>query len=284
MNELQKKELDILKAFIAICKKNNLQYYAYGGTLIGAVRHKGFIPWDDDIDVLMPRKDYDRFIEIANQELPENMVIRTCDSFPTYNFLFSKIHDLNTTYIGKFESEFVDRISGVFIDVFPLDGIPKNPQKRKKHLKRCIYYLTMNDLIRPHHKRNNSFRQKIIFVLRKLLQTLFKFNFFSKKIEKLVKTVSYENSLEVMDVSSLSSGCYKYIFKREWFDESIELEFENILINAPSKYDLFLKQMYGDYMIIPPIDQRDRHGVILADIDKPFSYYQNKIRNGEKIY
>ena len=125
---LKKKELEILKNFISCCEKMNLTYYIAFGTLLGAIRHKGFIPWDDDVDVCMPREDYDRFIREGGKYLPENYFIQTMESDPKYALNFAKLRDSNTTLFEKHVID-VDINHGVFIDIFPLDGYIKGQNR-----------------------------------------------------------------------------------------------------------------------------------------------------------
>jgi len=119
-------ELDIFKAFLKVCKENDLRYFLAGGTLLGAVRHKGFIPWDDDMDVLMPRKDYDRFLEIGQSLLPPEYFLQTRQTDREYPCNFAKIRDSRTTFVEK---SLKDRVinHGVYIDIFPLDYFPQSP-------------------------------------------------------------------------------------------------------------------------------------------------------------
>lgn len=125
IEKLKDIELDILKCFISICEKNNLRYFLIGGTLLGSVRHKGFIPWDDDIDVGMPRKDYELFIERARHHLPDYYFVQTFSTDPSYPNNFMKIRDSRTTFLET-AVKHLRMNHGVFIDVFLLDEYPSN--------------------------------------------------------------------------------------------------------------------------------------------------------------
>lgn len=133
MNELQQKERDLLKIFIDFCDKNKLTYFLVGGTLLGAIRHKGFIPWDDDIDVAMPREDYDKFIVLASKHFTKDkdVFFQNYRTDKYYPYVFSKLRDSNTTFIEKIYKH-VDMNHGVYIDIFPIDGISKNSNEKKK--------------------------------------------------------------------------------------------------------------------------------------------------------
>ena len=142
MNSVQVKILSIFESVDSICKKNNIRYYAIGGTCLGAVRHNGFIPWDDDLDIAMPREDYDKFIQIAEHELPSNLRLFGVDNIEHYECLFIKVHDINTTLIHRDYKDYVERYAGVYIDIMPLDGIAENKLLRK------VNFMQMNILMK----------------------------------------------------------------------------------------------------------------------------------------
>ena len=131
LQKMQEVEIDLFKAFIEVCQKLQLKYYLLGGTLLGAVRHKGFIPWDDDIDVGMPRKDYEIFIQKAQDLLPEHYFVQTLYSEPTIPYNFCKIRNSNTTFV-EYSIKKLNINHGVYIDVFPLDGYPNDKKEQKK--------------------------------------------------------------------------------------------------------------------------------------------------------
>ena len=125
ISEIQKIDLELLKQFLKICDKHNLKYYIIGGTLLGAIRHKNFIPWDDDIDVAMPRKDFDIFLKVANNELKDNYKLSTYFNNKEHRYYLPKLVDLNTTIMEK-RYEKINKETHVFIDIFPIDGTPNN--------------------------------------------------------------------------------------------------------------------------------------------------------------
>ena len=161
---IQDKILSILKEFINICEENNLTYYALGGTLLGAVRHQGFIPWDDDIDIGMPREDYEKFKKIASNVLPENYKFLNEDIL-NYKKAFSVIRDDSTKIIMNYSKE--ELVESLWIDIFPLDGMPSNVLKKKIHSLRYLYARMMvqlsqfNSLVNQ-KKENRPFIEKII--------------------------------------------------------------------------------------------------------------------------
>ena len=131
LRKLQLNELQIMDCFTEICRKNGLQYFLLGGTFLGAVRHKGFIPWDDDIDVGMPREDYERFYELVDEALPENYVYRNFKKGNETTIYFSRIED--TSFIIEDNSANIKRTRYAWIDIFPLDGMPDNKLIRNIH-------------------------------------------------------------------------------------------------------------------------------------------------------
>ena len=139
LQKMQEVELDLFKAFIEVCEKLQLKYYLLGGTLLGAVRHKGFIPWDDDIDVGMPRKDYEIFIQKAQDLLPEHYFVQNCYTDGKLPMAFCKIRNSNTTFIETSVKDF--KINhGIFIDIFPLDYYPQDKKKKKQFYKKKLWW------------------------------------------------------------------------------------------------------------------------------------------------
>ncbi len=136
MNDLQKVLLDILINYAKICEEHHLSYFLFGGTCLGAVRHKGFIPWDDDIDVSMPRDDFEEFIKIAKSELPGHLRILDGYSSKHYGIIPAKLHDCRTTWIETECSRFTDRYCGISIDIMPLDGAPEGEKERRRFHKK----------------------------------------------------------------------------------------------------------------------------------------------------
>ena len=138
MNDLQKRLLVILKEFARVCGKHNLRYFLNGGTCLGAIRHKGFIPWDDDVDVMMPREDYEKFLTLQYEYEGTPYFIQSWKSDPRYTYGFAKLRDSSTTFIEDFYRN--HRINhGVWIDIFPLDGMAKKPIPREKCAKRVKF-------------------------------------------------------------------------------------------------------------------------------------------------
>lgn len=261
MDEIHEIDLKICKEFINICKNNNLRYYIIGGTFLGAVRHKGFIPWDDDMDIAMPRKDFEKFIKIANNELPKNLKLITFENDPKYRYYLPRIVDLNTEIVEKRYSKLNEK-SHLFIDIFPIDGTPNNGLKRKIHYLRVLfnrmlvswYYI---DTIDPSRKRSKM--EKILIGLGKILPTkkIIKPKKVLKKIDNLLK----KNSMEDSKFSGTIMGAYRVreIVPTIYFGSPTSYKFEDIELTGPEMYDEYLTHMYGDYMKPPENKYTNAH-------------------------
>ncbi|MBR2189224.1 MAG: LicD family protein [Eubacterium sp.] len=255
LREFQIAELDILKRIDEICAKQNLRYWIMYGTLLGAIRHKGFIPWDDDIDVAMPRADYERFIQYV-RENPEEMrplEIEAYDKTVGYPFYIARL--CNQNYLLTFEERAYT--SGLFVDLYPFDGMGnakqywhhKHPEllKIRKHLTLSSW----NSLFYGRgigHKIGN-FPNAVYSRLRGNV-------YFLKQLDRIEQQFTWEESRYV-SVPAWDPDVW--FFEKEWFDELIRVPFEDIEVNIPARYDEILKERYGDYMQLPPEDQRKPH-------------------------
>ena len=258
---IQDKILSILKEFINICEENNLTYYALGGTLLGAVRHQGFIPWDDDIDIGMPREDYEKFKKIASNVLPENYKFLSEDTL-NYKKAFSVIRDDSTKIIMNYSKE--ELVESLWIDIFPLDGMPSNVLKKKIHSLRYLNARMMvqlsqfNSLVNQ-KKENRPFIEKIIIAFANAvnIEKIISFTWAQKKYLQTIKKYSFKE-----DFAGNYTGAYKLrvIVPSDYFGEPVSLEFEGIDLSCPSEYKEYLVAIYGEnYMQLPPEDKRNQH-------------------------
>ena len=258
---IQDKILSILKEFNSICEENNLTYYALGGTLLGAVRHKGFIPWDDDIDIGMPREDYEKFKKIASNVLPENYKFLSEDTL-NYKKAFSVIRDDSTKIIMNYSKE--ELVESLWIDIFPLDGMPSNALKKKIHSLRYLYARMMvqlsqfNSLVNQ-KKENRPFIEKIIIAFANAvnIEKIISFTWAQKKYLQTIKKYSFDEAY-----AGNFTGAYKLreIVPSDYFGEPVLLQFEDLKLCCPCKYKEYLTAIYGaDYMQLPPEDKRTLH-------------------------
>ena len=251
--EIKKKLINILDEFILLCKKNNLKYSLLGGSLLGAIRHQGIIPWDDDIDVGMPRSDYNKFINIANKSLKKKYKITSIYNDDSFCYPFTKLYDTETTLI-----EFKDYpyINGIYIDIFPLDGIPKDLNIRRKIIPSIQ---KRRDAAGFLAKAEFSINYKLKHFPAFLLYHLLYKNSHSalKECEELAQ--KYEINKEHDIINHYGAWGEKEISDYSWFFPLKEYIFEGRKVWGPNNYDAYLKKMYGDYMTPPPMDKRKSH-------------------------
>lgn len=256
LRKLQLCELDILDEFVRICEKFNLQYYLAGGTLLGAVRNGGFIPWDDDIDVEMPRKDYELFAEYCKTELDNNFFFQNADTDDGYFLTYAKLRKNNTFYYEKRFSESSFH-KGVFIDIFPLDYAP-NPG--------IVCKLVFNLMAVGNKCGQEDSGEKILpykKISGKICYSLFRFFTPSGRAALRNILVNFSFLLSRKKYIASFSGAYGYskeLFRSEWYSCSMTISFENRNCLIPIKYSCVLKTLYGEnYMEIPPEKEQRIH-------------------------
>lgn len=260
LKHLQNLELMVLKDFIKICDENNLKYFIYGGSLLGAVRHKGFIPWDDDIDVIMFREDYERFKKIFLSKPNEKYELLSHELYDDYFFLFAKIMLKGT----KFEEWWVNQVSfsvGINIDIFVLDDVSDNDINcfiETKYCRTLDRILTLSSIKLEDYPFIVQTFSNILHSVLKLLK-IKPIKIINKCLKILTK---HKNTKRVCDMSALH---HPQIYQRKDFENGIKIDFEDIKVNAPINSHNILEQIYGDYMQLPP--EEDRYNHITQDLD-----------------
>ena len=251
-SEIQDYLYDLLKVFHQICEDNGLKYYLFGGTLLGAVRHGDFIPWDDDIDVCMPRPDYMKLVEIASKN------DWGCYSFVQYTQPFGKFID---TRIGFNERIVRDeyREESLFIDVFPVDGVPlKNVTRRFDYIDREIKMLELAIIDPEKYDSSRSLRKRLIALLLRL-HVVRDWRKHRDRIEEAAISAPYDDAEYVS--CSVWGWREKDISRKEDFEEGVLLPFRDCKFWCQSNYEESLSLKYGDYMQLPPVEQRQaEHG------------------------
>ena len=259
LRQLQLCELEILDEFVRICEKHNLQYYLVGGTLLGAVRHQGFIPWDDDIDVAMPREDYDRFAKISVKELAPQYFYQCPETDPYYFLTYAKIRKNGTeVYEERFKNAKFHK--GVFIDIFPLDFCPA-PGIVCHFLFNVLAVMNYRGQVDSGetYKPYKELSGKIGYAMLKLFSPkgVIKLR---KRLLNLSKRLSQR---EYLACYAGAYGYYKEVFPYEWGIETVDMSFEHTVYQAPKQAVQILSQMYGDDFRIPIMPQ---NGTVHIDL------------------
>ena len=260
LRKLQLTELEILTELDRLCRKHNLRYYIVGGTLIGAVRHGGFIPWDDDIDVSMPRKDFKKLLKISKTELSQGYFLQTHKTERKCPFHYMKLRK-NGTFFD--EEKFSHKLfhKGIFMDIFPLDFIPEN-----KLLQKLIFgsFGLFSGLIASKDKTDEYLfkdRSAVLTLPLKVLRFILPL-WLMQGLRSLVAKIS--NLLSNKKLLASLSGFHGYpkeISPQEWWAQGCEVEFEGKKVMAPSDYQTLLTHMFGNYMELPPEEERITHNV-----------------------
>lgn len=250
-NGLKIIELDILKYIKRCCEENNLQYYLAYGTLLGAVRHQGFIPWDDDIDIWMPRKDYNKFLELEFHNKNAKYKVLSCKNDVQYYYEIAKVVALNTHLEEKGLLPIKDY--GVYVDVFPLDGLPKY-YKAILFLFKCMGIMKMAAVNIQPAKNLKHKNRAWLFRFIGIVSTLLGARKYAWIVDKLAQKTAPEKSVQL---GCLVSGeGKKDIYDGEIFSSVVKLKFEDEYFDAPGGYCQCLSQLYGDYMTLPPENER----------------------------
>ena len=258
VNDLKRIELEILEHIDAFCKLHNISYFLDSGTLLGSVRHEGFIPWDDDIDILMPRDDYEKFKKIFAKDNSHYKLL-TYDTRDDYYYLFGKVVDTNTELIEDIGR---DRITdfGVYVDIFPIDGLPDN-RIAKWFLRKKLWLLrAMWDDSLLNKPRKNGLLRKIRYSVSRFIG----WRKLCKMIDNSVKKWNYKNVKYCGNIIAASKIDRQV--RSEAFSSKVLLPFEGKQFYAPVGYKEYLTELYGDYMKLPPKEKQVSNHVFKAYI------------------
>lgn len=250
LDKLHLTQLEIFDEFVSICKKHNLEYFLIGGTLLGAVRHKGFIPWDDDIDVAMPQKDYLEFLKISSNEINNQFFVDSIETNNNYFLWFAKVKKKNTIFSEKSIEHLNNIDKAIFIDIFPYINISDFNNISFKI--RVLLFKIISNIIMSKKHIYNSFKRKILNFITFLIPT----SFFVKLETKLLFMDKNNNSNYI---GSLYSTYGTEVFNRKDFFPLKKIKFENRSVYGLNNNDQYLKTMYGDYMKLPPVEKRVTH-------------------------
>lgn len=277
MNEIQTVQLDLLRRFIDVCNDHHLRYYLFGGSCLGAIRHQGFIPWDDDLDVAMPRPDFEKLLALKH-EFKDQYFLQSVYTDKRYSYPYAKLRNSDTCFK---ETVFAttNMNHGIWIDIFPLDGMTrKTGATSVKSLKpywlwfRWYFSYLANLLHKPRLDRR-FFTDILIDIVAILFFPFGIANWNAKSIDRSVKRIPYQEA-------SLVGPYLTMYFNKEAmppsvFGDGVDAMFENMKVKVPANYDTYLKNIYHDYMKLPPTSKQvGHHYHVGVSATKSYKYFK----------
>ncbi len=265
INELQAVILKIGKEIHSICEEHHIDYFMLGGTFIGAVRHKGFIPWDDDMDIGMTYENYQKFISIIKHYNHPWLIFDIPGISKGYSKLFIKAYDKNTTFLEWDKNK---EAKGVFVDIFPVVYCGDTFEQGKKEWKRYQFYRALMDRKNYTLHSEFSFKDKCLKMISLCLPKSYIFNQVQKQYRKLAKKPTF--------LSIALDGGIKDIVQTSYYKNLSFYNFENTQFYGVTEYDKYLTDVFNDYMVLPPIEKRVAHHYKFLDLNLPFEEYNRK--------
>lgn len=269
LRQLQLTQLEILKVFDMFCKKYGLKYSLYAGSMLGMIRHKAFIPWDDDLDVCMEREEYNRLISLWNKDAPKGYILQNKENSPEFWQSFTKIRKDHTTFL-QYEREAGRYHTGIFLDVFPLDRIPDGKFRRVIYKWNCmIYQLLTREFVPPRASRIIQIGSKVILAIipKKKREVV------RQKTLKKITRFNNNHTLEIAATETMAS--LRKPFAADMLNSYVYLPFEDGEFMCYAGWDDHLRRKFGDYMQLPPKNEREwKHHPIIIDFEQNYEELQ----------
>lgn len=271
IKKMQDKLFFMLIEFHNVCCKHNIKYFMIGGTMLGAIRHKNFIPWDDDIDIGLPRREYEKLLSLPSSEWPSNIEINSPINIKDYPYAFSKMVDNSTTLVETLDID-IDYTQGIYIDIFPIDGVGNikkdisRQQKKVDLIKRfiCISNLSI--------KSRRNVLKKILIILIKIIN--------KQKLQYILRNQLLKRKYECSNYVGNLLGAWgeKEVMPKEYFGEPRLYSFRDKLFFGPEKCEQYLTALYGDYMKLPSVEkQKSHHSFKSINLDLSYNKYLESI-------
>ena len=250
--EIQLSCLELLKGFDELCRAQDLRYFLSGGTLLGAIRHRGFIPWDDDVDVMMPRADYERLLSLPIRDMRWGLY--SLETKPDYGRPWARMTDESTRRTG--DALFAGDTAGTYIDIFPIDGVPEGALASKLFYRR----IRLLDMLSRTAMRNSIGKGERLPRLKKAAAALLRPigpRPFSRAMNRVAARQRYDGKYR--GVAMITHYGAREKMPAGVFEHAVEVDFEGLRLPAPCGYDAYLTRLYGDYMVLPPEHRRVTH-------------------------
>lgn len=267
LTRIKELEMELMAEIDRICKENDITYFLVGGSMLGAVRHHGFIPWDDDMDIGMLRDDYDKFRKVCPDELKANLRYQSFDTEPTSHYIFDKVRLEDTYFNTRFSNRFDDIQNGIFIDVLVFDKTANSKKAQQAHIK-LIKILRRVLNIRWVNIPRKGLHYKASKVFLPLMRRV-PYSFYHHCLDKAL-TLFHKNKKSQYLIDGVGLNLHRGAFPAEWFSDFIDMKYENMTFKVPVGYDGYLRMWYGDrYMELLPLSSRfSGHTLMRLDLGK----------------
>lgn len=263
LKRVQQTEKEILKTFIGICEKHQFRYFVVFGTLLGTIRHQGFIPWDDDVDVAMPREDYEQFLTVAQKECGEGYFLQTVDTDPDYHLFFAKLRMRDTVFVESSLQQ-SGSVTGFYIDIFPYDAVPDDDEEMRRQIRKAEKLAALLSISRVSEPQIGQYGKLKEIVLKAIWKTVH----YGLRVKKGSDMSVWKKCQEIfcafINIPTQRRACFcmdveRWMIYNNEIKELCDRPFEDIQVKVPVGYDKMLTRHYGSYMELPPAEARENH-------------------------